>query len=194
MENVKPNELKKCIIKEFDEFKEIIEEITNGEFTCMYELDGISIVLTGKVKEVEREMNTEDILEKLSKYFDTKVTSFHVDDCEYHGVWICYDDIPFSSRYEITKEKIKNGLEKRTISIVDSDGTYGCLGICCRIGQNEFYFASSEDDGISLEEYWKRYSIDDTVDALYECLKDEDSAELNGLSEDEYNYYKLILY
>ena len=28
----------------------------------------------------------------LSKYFDVEVTSTHIDDCDYIGVWICYKE------------------------------------------------------------------------------------------------------
>ena len=53
--------------------------------------DGIYLTHTDKAEETDTYWN-EDMLETLSKYFDVDVTSFHSDNCEYVGVWICYKD------------------------------------------------------------------------------------------------------
>lgn len=50
----------------------------------------------------------------------------------------------------ITKEAIKNGFEKGVISIEDDYA--GCLGACCRIGDNAFYFIDAEDAYLTKEE------------------------------------------
>ena len=51
----------------------------------------------------------------------------------------------------ITKDAIKNGFEKGVISIEDDYA--GCLGACCRIGDNAFYFIDAEDAYLTKEEY-----------------------------------------
>ena len=53
----------------------------------------------------------------------------------------------------ITRELVENGFETGIISIEEEYG--GCLGICCKIGDNAFYFVGSEDVNLTKEEYWK---------------------------------------
>ena len=91
----------------------------------------------------------------------------------------------------ITREMIKNGFENCVISI-DND-CYGCVGICCRIGDNAFYFVGNEDEDLTIEEYWKSYTLDMTIDMIYEILKNVESAEDNGLGDGEWEYYRAIL-
>lgn len=90
MKNVRESQLKKCIFMELDEFTNLIEEITDGLQTVEYE-DGIYMTSTQKAEDINTWWN-EDILETLSKYFNVEVTSFHSDNCEYIGVWICYKE------------------------------------------------------------------------------------------------------
>ena len=89
MKNVSESEIKKCIFKEFDEFKSVIEEITDGLLTCEYDLDGLCTTETKKAEENETYWE-ENILNALSEYFGVEVTSFHADDSDYLSVWICY--------------------------------------------------------------------------------------------------------
>ena len=49
----------------------------------------------------------------------------------------------------ITKEMIKKGFEQNIISIENE--CYGCINICCKIGDNAFYFVGMEDE-ISSEQ------------------------------------------
>ena len=53
----------------------------------------------------------------------------------------------------ITREMIRNGFESGTVSIEEEYA--GCIGICCRIGDNAFYFLGSEDDDLTKEEYYR---------------------------------------
>ena len=50
----------------------------------------------------------------------------------------------------ITREMIRNGFESGTVSIEEEYA--GCIGICCRIGDNAFYFLGSEDNDLTKEE------------------------------------------
>ena len=89
MKNIKDNQLKKCIFMTFDEFKNLIEDVTDGLSTVEYECGGIFLSHTEKAEETDTYWN-ESITETLSRYFDVEVTSFHSDDCDVIGVWICY--------------------------------------------------------------------------------------------------------
>lgn len=91
----------------------------------------------------------------------------------------------------ITKEMIKKGFESNVISIEDEFG--GCTELCCRIGDNAFYFIGEADTDLSVEEYWKLYTFDMTVDMLYDILKDVESAEEHGLDCGELEYYEAVL-
>ena len=91
----------------------------------------------------------------------------------------------------ITKEMIKAGFESDIISIKDEFG--GCISICCKIGDNAFYFVGMEDEDLTVEEYWKSYTMDMTIDMLYDILKDSKSAENNGLDVYEWEYYRSLL-
>ena len=89
------------------------------------------------------------------------------------------------------KKMIKNGFKNKRISIEYEYG--GCIGLCCRIGDNAFYFAGAENDNLTEKEWWEKYTLEDTVSMLYEILKDKEAAELHGIDEDELYYYQLIL-
>lgn len=91
----------------------------------------------------------------------------------------------------ITRDMIKNGFENGTISIEEEYGR--CLGICCKIGDMAFYFIGSEDDSLTKEEYWKAYTLDMTIDLIFNILKDSKSAEENGLDDLEIGYYESLL-
>lgn len=91
----------------------------------------------------------------------------------------------------ITREMIKNGFENGTISIEEKYSE--CTGICCKIGKMAFYFLGLEDENITKEEYWKSYTLDMTIDMIYNILKDDKSAEENGLDDFEISYYESVL-
>lgn len=86
MKHVGGHEQKTCILKMLDEFERDIRHITDGKITVSCGMEGISF-------ESDTEPVTdEDILAKLSEFYDVYVTSVHIDDCDMTGVWICYKD------------------------------------------------------------------------------------------------------
>lgn len=89
MKNVHERQLKKCILIPFDEFKDMIEEITDGLLTVKDEFE-ISISETSKAVESNTYWE-EDIIDTLSEYFNVTVKSFHSDNYIPTGVWICYE-------------------------------------------------------------------------------------------------------
>lgn len=91
----------------------------------------------------------------------------------------------------ISKEMIKKGFKTGKMSI--EDAFEGCIGLCCRIGDVAFYFASGEDAGLTAKEFCSTYTSDAIANKLHEALKDKETAEEYGLDEDEYSYYESIL-
>ena len=90
----------------------------------------------------------------------------------------------------ITREMIQNGFKKGYMSIEDAFG--GCISLCCRIGDNAFYFADMEDSE-TAKKYLESHTMEEVVDILYNILKDVESAEENGLDCMELEYYETIL-
>ena len=84
MKNVRENQLKKCIFKEYDEFKRDVWEILGDDVEISCDYDGIYFECDDEA------LYTEEVLTGMSKYYDVEVTSIHIDDCEVIGVWICY--------------------------------------------------------------------------------------------------------
>lgn len=84
MKNVREYQLKKCIFKEYDEFKRDVAEILGNDVEISCDYDGIYFEAN------EDALCTEEVLAGMSKYYDVEVTSIHIDDCEVIGVWICY--------------------------------------------------------------------------------------------------------
>lgn len=90
----------------------------------------------------------------------------------------------------ITREMIQNGFKKGHMSI--EDAFERCISLCCRIGDNAFYFAGMVSD-LTAKEYLEAYTMEEVVDRLYNILKDVESAEKNGLDCVELEYYESIL-
>lgn len=97
----------------------------------------------------------------------------------------------FKLQSMITKEKIKKGFETGLISLEDSFES--CTDLCCRIGDNAFYFIFDTDIPLTVEEYQKKYTLDQTINILYSILKDVESAEENGIDCVELEYYESVL-
>ena len=82
MKNINENQLKKCIFKELDEFIRDVNKALGKEVKVICDYDGIYFDTN--------EDGIIDILDAMSKYYDTEVTSIHIDDCDFIGVWIAY--------------------------------------------------------------------------------------------------------
>ena len=91
----------------------------------------------------------------------------------------------------ITKEKIRNGFKHRITSIESE--FEGCISLCCRIGECAFYFLDIEGEALTCDTYWKKYTLEKTVEMIYKMLKDKQSAEENGLDLAEWEYYDAVL-
>lgn len=80
---------KKVLYLTADEFDDICVKLYGPSVATHYDMDGLWI-------EAGEESNVFDhdppLNEDLSKYFGLKVTSVHIDDCDYVGVWIVYEE------------------------------------------------------------------------------------------------------
>lgn len=83
--NVKKNQLKKCIFKELDEFKQDVSEALGNDVKVIGNYDGISFEYNDEC------LYTEEVLCGMSKYYDVNVISIHTDHCELIGIWIVYE-------------------------------------------------------------------------------------------------------
>jgi hypothetical protein len=126
MKNVRESQLKKCIFIEGDEFTELIRSFypeirPQGRLIVDYTLEGIDIYSD------EIEINTDDIIRLLSKHFDVEVTSFHIDDCEYVGVWVAYKDkVGNKSNFEDCELKIQFSEDEDALNINDVSKDNAC--------------------------------------------------------------------
>ena len=92
---------------------------------------------------------------------------------------------------KITLDMIKAGLENNTICIAMDE--YECDGICCKIGNNAFYFLGLMDVFESIDDYWKNYTKEQTAQLIYDAICTQDVAELTGIYEEEWDYYYNML-
>ena len=88
MKNVRENQLKKCIYVEAEDFTAIVQGLFENEhIDVTYTVEGLDICTDNDVVDVG------ELFEGLAKYFDVKeVTSIHIDDFDFIGVWIVYKD------------------------------------------------------------------------------------------------------
>ena len=91
----------------------------------------------------------------------------------------------------ITRKMIQKGFEKGLITI--ENGCYGCCGLCCKIGDNAFCFLGAEGDELTVKEYWSSYTLEETINMIFDILKDVKSAEEHGLDKGEWEYYEFEL-
>jgi hypothetical protein len=89
MRNVNANQLKTCIFITWDEFERIASDIFRAKVKPYSTYEGLELVF--KDEDYDDDMTQEEINEKFAKYYDVKkVTSVHIDDCDYCGVWVAY--------------------------------------------------------------------------------------------------------
>ena len=94
MKNVSPHQIKKCIFVEFEKFKEDVSKAFEEDVLVSSDYEGIYFEKKENTNsEYYDYLNFEEVLYKLEKYYDVKISSIHIDDCDIVGVWICYKDI-----------------------------------------------------------------------------------------------------
>ena len=87
MKNVKKEQLKQCIFLSLEEYTNIIKQCFDEETKVVCSNKGIFVYKTNEI------INNYDICDVLAKYFDVnQITSVHIDDSYYTGVWIAYKE------------------------------------------------------------------------------------------------------
>lgn len=87
MKNVNEYMLKTCIYMPADEYEELLKELFGEYLRVDFTLEGLGVEYNNIT------CDEPDIASKLAEYFDVKeITSIHIDDCDYMGVWIVYKD------------------------------------------------------------------------------------------------------
>lgn len=91
MKNVADYQLKKCIFLTAEEFENVLKEVyPDNEVNVNYDMDGITVDIDDESSDPSDDL---ELLEKLANYYDVAdVTSVHMDDCDYIGVWIAYTE------------------------------------------------------------------------------------------------------
>ena len=87
MKNVRDAMKKMCLFIEGDEFQRLIGSLTGGKVYPAFTLEGIDYEC-----EDDMDFGNAEAIKILSEHFDIDVTSIHMDDCDYVGVWVCYKE------------------------------------------------------------------------------------------------------
>ncbi len=86
MQNVREEQLKKCIFFFWDEFKDALKKL--GILAHL----GKSSIIAYSDLGGEKQIEDEDVYKALSEYLDVEVTSVHIDQKYETGVWIAYNE------------------------------------------------------------------------------------------------------
>lgn len=93
MKNVRTNQLKKCIFTDVEELQAILSAIYEEDIDVNISLDGLWYE-----SKSDLDIGDSDVCQALSEYYDVNVTSIHIDDCDYVGVWIVYKELSTAER------------------------------------------------------------------------------------------------
>ena len=86
MKNVCENQLKKCIyIDDIEEFERVVKLATDTDVIVEATMEGIDFYFRDPLK-----ADNVDVLAALSRYYGVQITSIHMDDAEYTGIWLVY--------------------------------------------------------------------------------------------------------
>ena len=85
MKNVRATQMKTVIVLGCDEYEQIIADMYSDKVSVHLSLEGIWYESGDDL------FDNETLFADLAKYFDvSNITSVHCDDCDYPGIWICY--------------------------------------------------------------------------------------------------------
>ena len=62
----------------------------------------------------------------------------------------------------------------------------------CVLTRGTLYFLDFDED-VLLEEFWTKYSKEEVITMIWDVIKNKETAEKNGLSEEEQGYYEGLL-
>lgn len=88
MQNVRPTQLKTAIILTLDEYKEVVNTVAPHTYIHC-ETDGLWYERDEGFPEIEED----ELRHMLAPHFGVaEITSIHIDDCDYVGVWLIYKE------------------------------------------------------------------------------------------------------
>lgn len=87
---------------------------------------------------------------------------------------------------KITRQMIEEGYKDGIIFLINNQND-GCIS--AQIGENWFYFAGSENESMTVDEYESEYTLDEIIDYIFSVLDDGFEEEF----PDEYWYYYYYL-
>lgn len=88
--------------------------------------------------------------------------------------------------HKITRQMVEDGYREELIYLINNP-LDGC--IAAQIGDNWFYFAGSENENMTVDEYEAEYTFDEIIDHIFDVLDSDFKTEF----EDEYWYYYYYL-
>lgn len=89
MKNVNENQLKKSIVLSANDYVLLLSRLFDNIIVDI-NYDGISYDTAYGTEGYGNGITEENVIKELSKYFDVKVSSIHIDDKDLIGVWIVY--------------------------------------------------------------------------------------------------------
>lgn len=93
MQNVKQEQLRKSIVMETSEFREIAPKIFGTEVYVDITWDKVSISEYDPFEGDNKEMDMATISEQLARYFDVKsIVSLQIEKTEKEYIWISYEE------------------------------------------------------------------------------------------------------
>ena len=111
MKNLKSCQIIKSAILSMDEFEEAVKSATGCNVVPVCDIYGIHYTGSSEFYDAVFEAGFEDeeeyIKHSLSEYFDIEITSIHMDDCDYSGIWIAFKDISIECIEELSEENIE---------------------------------------------------------------------------------------
>lgn len=88
--------------------------------------------------------------------------------------------------YTITRQMVEDGYREGLICLINNPND-DCVS--AQIGEYWFYFAGSENEDMTVDEYENEYTFDEIVDYIFGTLDSDFKTEF----EDEYLYYYYYL-
>lgn len=135
--------------------------------------------------------NMYDFIEFAKSLDDIEPINFNMQEVE-PSYWLFengmfLDDMLISPVELVTHDEIDKAFRSGAIKL-DFDAN-GCDGLCCTIGSTSFYFVDGSNKYDSINHWYAKHSKEETIDCLYEILKNYNTSWDNGLSLAEVDSY-----
>lgn len=102
------------------------------------------------------------------------------DDADWNCIREAISDNEENLEVSLLKNLIYEGLKNETVKLISS------CGVKCQIGEYEFYFLKGKLSECNLDSYLSKNTTEEITEHIFEVLKSRQYAQINGISEDEY--------